>query len=61
MPFMPLPVGTNLYAVNILVIASYILYAFIGTKSKQNFFIGIGHPGSLLDPGLSVLYIQLLF
>jgi len=54
MPFMPLPVGTNLYAVNILVIASYILYAFIGTKSKQNFFIGIGHPGSLLDPKIWV-------
>lgn len=50
MPFMPLPVGTNLYIVNFLLIAVYILYTFFGTKFKRNFFIGIGHPGSLSDP-----------
>ncbi len=50
MPFGPLPKGTNFYIVNILLITSYILYAFIATKSKRNFFIGIGTSGSLSDP-----------
>jgi len=44
MPFGPLPEGVNLYIINTILIAAYLIVAIVGMEAKKNYLVGVRTP-----------------